>query len=73
MELETWLELDGGSDGLPDWCRALSVSVLGLGWNTYFNQQVQIPRRFASRPLLTIYGSLKTRQKQWLYKVDSLM
>ena len=44
VQLRTWFELEEEQDSLSNknWCRALSVSVLGLGWNAYFNQQLQI-------------------------------
>lgn len=43
MQLRTWFELGDGQEGLANqhWCRALSVSVLGLGWKTYGDRKVK--------------------------------
>jgi hypothetical protein len=43
VRLKTWFELEEGKEGFArtDWCRALSVSILGLGWNTYYDQRLQ--------------------------------
>ena len=40
MQLRTWFELEGGLSN-ENWCRALSVSVLGLGWKTYCDQKLR--------------------------------
>jgi hypothetical protein len=64
FQLRTWFELD-----VEEWCRALSISVMGLGWNTYFrgdlrsNEELPVDlhfdlRKFVKSKSLSLRGRL---------------